>query len=282
MRLRWAGLLGVLLGGAVAVVPSAPAAWLADGLAQATGQRLQLADARGTLWQGSAVLVLTAGPQGRSASALPGRLSWTLGMEGRALALHARQDCCINGAMRLRLTPGLGRVRLDLLPPDAASALPSAGTAPLPEQPGSIGQWPASWLVGLGAPWNTLQPSGTLQFVSRGLSLERQQGRWTFSGRVDLTMDRIASRLAALDVLGTYRLSLSGAATPGQPPRIELTTTSGALRLDGSGEWSGEGAGAPLRFQGAASAAPGSEDALGGLLNIIGRRQGTQSLITIG
>jgi general secretion pathway protein N len=63
---------------------------------------------------------------------------------------------------------------------------------------------------------------------------------------------------------------------------MQLSTTSGALQLTGDGEWSGVGAASKLRFNGAASAAPGAEAALGGLLNIIGRRQGAQSVITIG
>ena len=37
-----------------------------------------------------------------------------------------------------------------------------------------------------------------------------------------------------------------------------------------------------MRFDGEASAAPGREDALSNLLNIIGRRQGARSLITLG
>ena len=58
--------------------------------------------------------------------------------------------------------------------------------------------------------------------------------------------------------------------------------TGGALLLDGSGEWSGPDASARLRFSGTAAAAPGAEAALGGLLNIIGRRQGALSVISIG
>ena len=57
-----------------------------------------------------------------------------------------------------------------------------------------------------------------------------------------------------------------------------LTTTSGALQLSGNGQF----AAGRLRFRGQASAAPGSEAALNNLLNIIGRRQGAQSVISIG
>jgi general secretion pathway protein N len=281
--------MGALLGACVTAfltaVVCAPAAWLADRLAQATDGRFLLADARGSVWDGSAVLVLTGGPGSRSASALPGRLHWTIGLDGSALGLRARQDCCINGELRLRITPALSRARVDLVVPGSAPAT-AAGVA-VGEAIGrtlgrTIGQWPASWLVGLGAPWNTLQPTGTLQLSSRGLSLEQVQGRWRFNGTAELELGNIASRLAALDVLGSYRLSLQGDAAQGQPPRLQLRTTSGALLLDGQGEWSGPDATARLRFSGTAAAAPGAEAALGGLLNIIGRRQGARSLITIG
>ena len=56
----WA-LAGVVIGAVPAAVAFAPASWLAGALADATAQRLLLAEARGTVWQGSAVLVLTAG-----------------------------------------------------------------------------------------------------------------------------------------------------------------------------------------------------------------------------
>jgi general secretion pathway protein N len=256
----WA-LAGVLLGAAAAGVACAPAAWLAGALAGATEQRLVLADARGTVWRGSAVMVLTGGPGSQDASALPGRLHWRLGLDGAALMLRARQACCINGELALRVVPGLGRMRVEL--PGNSSAL---------------GQWPASWLVGLGTPWNTLQPSGTLQLTSPGLMLEQVQGRWRFSGTAQLDLGGIASRLSTLDTLGSYRITISGDAAAGDATALQLSTTSGALLLSGSGQW----VASRLRFTGQASAAAGSEAVLANLLNIIGRRQGALSVISIG
>ena len=264
---RWA-LAGAALGAVVALVSFAPAAWLAQTVARATEGRLLLADARGTLWRGSAVLVLTGGAGSRDASALPGRLQWTLGLDGAALALRARQACCIEGELKLRVVPGLDRLRLEL--PGAAGDGRAAA-------PVLLGQWPASWLVGLGTPWNTLQPSGTLQLSSAGLVAEAVQGRWTFSGQGELQLRGLASSLSTLEELGSYRLQLQGDAR-GDTAQLQLSTTSGVLQLSGSGQW----AASKLRFNGQASAAPGSEAALGNLLNIIGRRQGALSLISIG
>jgi general secretion pathway protein N len=260
---RWV-IAGVLLGLVLALLVFAPAAWLAQGVASATQGRLLLSDARGTVWRGSAVVVLTGGAGSRDASALPGRLGWTLGLDGAALALRARQACCIDGELLLRLVPGLGRLRLEL--PG------TAGAAPAP-----VGRWPAAWLVGLGTPWNTLQPSGTLQLSSSGFAAEAVQGRWIFSGQAQLQLRGLASSLSTLEELGSYRLDLVGDAR-GDATQIQLQTLQGALQLTGSGQWGAS----RLRFNGQASAAPGSEAALGNLLNIIGRRQGALSLISIG
>ncbi len=254
---------GVVLGGACALVAFAPAAWLASAVSRGTGERLLLADARGSVWNGSAVMVLTGGIGSRDASALPGRLHWRLSPEGTAIGVGLVQDCCINGEMHLRVVPGLGRVRLELGP--------AAGGA-------SLGQWPAAWLAGLGTPWNTIQPSGSLQLSSPGLAVEQVQGRWLFTGRADVDMTGMASRLSTLDVLGSYRVSVVGDGAGGDATRLELSTRSGALQLSGSGQW----AASRLHFQGQASAEAGSEAILGSLLNIIGRRQGAVSLISIG
>lgn len=258
----------MVLGALVALVVWAPAAWLADAVAQATEQRVLLADAQGTIWRGSAVPVLTGGAGSRDASALPGRLNWRLGLEGTALAVHARHDCCINGEMRLLVRPGFGRIKLELPPAVGTNGAPAA-----------LGQWPAAWLAGLGTPWNTLQPSGSLQLTSPGLVLENVQGRWRVDGSAMLALNAFASRLSTLDVLGSYTLVLNGGNGSSEAPAsLQLSTTSGALQLQGQGQW----VASKLRFTGQASAAPGSEAVLNNLLNIIGRRQGARSVISIG
>lgn len=263
---RWV-VSGAALGLAIVVIAFAPAAWLAATVQSATESRVVLADARGTVWSGSAVPVLTGGIGSRDAASLPGRMSWTLGPDGAALALRARHACCINGELRLRLVPGFGRLRVEL-----------------PAVQGPIGQWPAAWLAGLGTPWNTLQPSGSMQLSSSGLALDYVQGRWRLDGRAELALNSIASRVSTLDVLGSYRLSVDGGsggiagAAGSDLATLQLGTTSGALLLSGSGQF----VASKLRFSGQASAAPGSETVLNNLLNIIGRRQGALSVITIG
>jgi general secretion pathway protein N len=256
---RWA-VAGVVVGGVVAAAAFAPASWLAAAVADATGQRVLLAEARGTVWSGSAVAVLTGGSGSRDASALPGRLEWDVGLAGAALELRLRHACCINGRQVLQLRPGLGRI-----------------SASLPASPDWIGQWPTAWLTGLGTPWNTLDLGGALRLSSSaGLAIESVQGRWRISGAADVDLLGVSSRLVPLPTLGNYRLSLaqdgSGNAV------VSLATQEGALQLSGSGSLGVTG----VRFRGEARATPGQEAVLNNLLNIIGRRDGARSVISIG
>ena len=257
---RWA-IAGALLGALLGVVVFAPAAWLAQALASATGERVLLADARGTLWSGSAVLVLTGGPGSRDASALPGRLGWTLGWRGSAFDLLVTHACCLNGSVALQLRPGFGRIQ--------ATLLPTAGW---------VGQWPSAWLGGLGTPFNTLQLGGVARLLSPGMTVEAVQGRWRIDGRAELELVGVSSRLSTLPTLGSYRLRVSGDAANAGSTQLNLTTQEGALQLSGAGT---AGAG-PLRFRGEARAQAADEAALSNLLNIIGRRDGARSVISIG
>lgn len=278
---RWAG-WGLLLGAAVGAVLNAPAQWLADSLRQASHEHLLLADARGSLWNGSAVLVLTGGADSHDASALPGRLQWQLRPDWRGLRLTAQQACCLNGDLRLHLQPQWGGYTLvlgDPTPaPTAASAVATGSPASLTQPASPIGHWPAAWLAGLGTPWNTLQLGGLLQLASPGLVVQSVQGRQRLDGSLLLELRGASSRLSPLPTLGSYRLQLQGPGAAGEAATLRLDTDEGALRLSGSGQW----AGSRLRFRGEAQAAEAEAPALSNLLNIIGRRQGALSVISIG
>ena len=71
-----------------------------------------------------------------------------------------------------------------------------------------------------------------------------------------------------------HRGTDAGTATP----ELDLATQSGPLRLSGQGQWLGQ----RLRFTGEAQADEGSEAALSNLLNIIGRREGPRSRLSLG
>ena len=253
--------VGACVGAVVAFVANIPAAWVAYGVASATAQRLLLADARGSLWSGSAVAVLTGGPQSRDASALPGRLAWTLGLRAYGFELKAQHACCLNASATIQVRPGFGRLGFTVLP-----------------SPGWIGQWPSSWLGGLGTPWNTLQLGGTVRLVSPGVKIESVQGRWSIDGRADIELLSVSSRMTTLNTLGNYRMSVSGDASQPGASRLQLSTQDGALRLSGEGSLGPNG----LMFRGEARADAADAAALNNLLNIIGRREGVRSVISIG
>jgi general secretion pathway protein N len=113
-----------------------------------------------------------------------------------------------------------------------------------------------------------------LRLTTQGLSVEWAEGRPVIAGRAELVALRVASRLSTLRPMGSYRITVQG----GTPATLRLDTLEGSLRLTGSGQW----VGSRLRFRGEATAAPDREAALANLLNIIGRRTGARSLISIG
>jgi general secretion pathway protein N len=258
---RWA-LAGALIGILAALVVFAPASWLARALASATNEHLLIVDTRGSVWNGSGVLVLTGGAGSRDASALPGRLHWRMAVKGLGLQLAARQDCCINGDLLLGIKPGLGRIEVSI-----------------DNRADWLARLPAGLLAGLGTPWNTLQLGGSLRLSARELRLESVQGRWRQFGELQLDLLNLSSRVSTVAPLGSYRFTVTAdTANPGVST-LRLSTLEGALQLSGVGTLN---SGGKSRFTGEAGAAPGREEALNNLLNIIGRRQGSRSVLTIG
>lgn len=250
---NWA-FAGALAGLLAAGLLFAPAHWLAGAVQRASAGRLLLDEPRGTVWNGSARLLLTGGTGSKDAAALPTRLAWRLRPAWGGVRAEFTTPCCTPQPLALRVRMRWGGVAIVVA--DGRS------------------QWPAALLAGLGTPWNTLQIDGGLELATRGLSVEWIEGRLAIAGRAELMAQRLSSRLSTLRPMGSYRITLVGGATP----TLDLRTLEGSLQLTGSGQW----VGSRLRFTGEASAAPEREAALSNLLNIIGRRTGARSLITIG
>ena len=260
----WA-VVGAVVGFLMGLFFFAPASWLASAVAQASGQQVQLVGARGTLWQGDSQLVLTGGIGSAQALALPGKVHWSLRPTWQGLHLALKADCCTPQPLQAQVSAmGLSGVRV--LVQDSQS------------------QWSAGLLAGLGTPWNTIAPQGQLHISSHALGLELDRnGRTVLLGRMQVDALQIASRLSTLTSMGSYRVTVQAGDTVGTPtssdPTLQLSTLDGsALHLAGQGQWIG----ARLRFNGTASAAPESVEALSNLLNIVGRRDGARSLITVG
>jgi general secretion pathway protein N len=245
---------GGVIGLAISLLLFAPARWLTRTVEQAANGRVVLNDARGTLWTGSAQLLLTGGAGSTDAAALPTRVDWRIRPAWNGLSARITTACCTSQPVLMRMSPRWGGARV---------AVADAQTT-----------WPATLLAGLGTPWNTLQLDGELLLNTQGLSVEWIEGRLSIAGRAELTAQRLSSRLSTLRPMGSYRITLNG----GTPPTLALNTLEGSLHLSGNGEW----VGSRLRFSGEATAAPDREGALSNLLNIIGRRNGARSIITIG
>jgi len=253
-RGTWAwGAAGIVLGLAAATLLFIPASWLAARIDSASDGRIVLADAQGSVWNGSATLQLTGGAGSTDMLALPTPVEWRIRPRLSGLRVELSSACCAPQAIAMRVRPGWRNVAIDF----------------------DDGQthWPAAMLAGLGTPWNTLQFDGDLSIATQGLSVEWAEGRLALAGRAELLAQRMTSRLSTLRPMGSYRISITGGATPS----LQLDTLEGALQLSGSGQW----VGSRLHFNGAATAEAGHEEQLSNLLNIIGRRSGARSIIEI-
>ncbi|MDO5653848.1 MAG: type II secretion system protein N [Brachymonas sp.] len=257
----WAG-AGAVLGGLLATLLFAPARWLAAATARATQGRVLLQETQGTLWQGSARLVLAAGQDGRGAPALPSRVEWRLRPRLTGAQLELQSDCCTTTPLLMQVQAGVSETHVSLA--DNTVQLPSA------------------LLTGLGTPWNTLQLQGVLQAQTHGLSLWLGLDRVNFQGRVEARLQQASTRLSTLNPVGSYLVELSGNdASNSSANTASLTLSSqpgSSLLLQGKGFLTG----GRWHFSGDARADPAAASALDNLLNIIGRREGERSVITMG
>lgn len=249
-----AALVALLL---VAVI-IAPAQWLAAQVRAASGGRVELAEATGTVWNGSAVLVLASAPEpGAARASLPERVSWQISpwsLLAGQLALTLSHPSALTQPLMVRAPLFGGETTL------SAASL----------------RLPASLLVGLGAPWNTVRPGGILVVNWGRLSIAERRLR----GDLSAEWQYASSALTPVSPMGHYRLQTNGV-WPGT--QLELLTISGPLELKGSGTIP---EGGRLRFTGRAQAIagtdPGVKAQLTGLISLLGRRDGEGALLNFG
>ena len=240
-------LLTVALTVALTLAVFFPATWLAALVEQRSGGRLTLGDAQGTLWRGSAFIGGAASGNSPVTPLLPGRFSWKIS----PLALVGMVDLQLENsealAQPVTFKGGWSQWRLS----PSALLLPAEG------------------LSGLGAPLNTLAPSGVMRLSWTALELalaERQVSMVNISGRTTLEMTDMGSRLSAIRPLGSYALALDW---HGQQAKLTLDSVKGPLLLSGSGSLNN----GRLQFSGQAEAAKGYEEQLANLLNLLGQRK---------
>ena len=237
-------LLSATLAILLTVLAFLPAAWMSVLLERQTGGRFSLGDAQGTLWQGSAFLGGAPGTDAAVTPLLPGRFAW-------------------------RLSPlvALGTVDAELSNPEALSkpVRITGGWTAWTVSPAAI-SLPAERLTALGAPLNTLQPSGRMTLEWQPLQIARQGQQVAMTGTMRLTLDDIASRLSPIKPLGAYRMTLEWR---GQQAQLQLGSLHGPLLLSGAGRLDR----GRMQFSGKAEAEPGQEQRLANLLNLLGQRR---------
>ena len=220
-----------------------PAGWITPQIAKATQGHVNLVDPQGSLWNGSATLMLAAGAGAGDATVLPGRVEWRTSfwplLTGR-LRLSVRQTDAMPRPASLDATFGGAKL--------------SAGDIALP----------AALLTGLGAPFNTLDLKGAVHVDWTEWHLIRSD----LFGRFNVTLPDMISRVSQVKPLGSYRVVLQA---QGAASTLDLSTLKGPLLLSGHGTIAASG----TSFHGEASAAPDARDSLGGLLNLLGRPTGT-------
>ena len=250
----WAA-IGGMMGILIAVCLFAPAAWLNYSVKKYSNDRIILNDAYGSVWQGSAQLVLSGGVGSRDATTLPGRIHWHIQPKfPYNIHLELSADCCTTEAFQILVLPKLTGL--------LAEVKPSQST------------WPATLLSGLGAPFNTIDLQAMLKLQTKQFQLSWLNQQFKLDGQAELDIIDASTRLSTLKPVGSYRVNLQG----GTIPKINVQTLSGSLQLTGTGEFAGN----RWRFRGEATAATGSEAALNNFLDILGKRVGPRSLITLG
>jgi general secretion pathway protein N len=231
-----------------------PATWIASMLEKQTAGRLTLGDARGTLWRGSAFIGGAASGNDPLTPLLPGRFSWYL------------------SPMIL-----LGSVYAEL---ENAESL----SQPIIVK-GNWHQWqvsrssimlPAERLTALGAPLNTIQPTGQMRLSWEPLQLSQMNETIALFGTMKLEIVDLGSRLSPIKPLGSYDLSL---AWHGSQADAKLITVNGPMILSGSGMLNS----GRLQFSGTARAESGQEQRMANILNLLGqrRREGDKDVIAL-
>ena len=298
-RLKKLAVLGATLGLIFGFLYFAPASWMGLYFDYLTNGKLSLTQASGTLWEGSGKLLLKANSRSTSSQGL-----------GQDRSNSHDPELLIASAFSWHISPGLfPSPRLTVTVENGCCfKVPLVVSVLLKNSSGDLvlkfsdsdSNWPAQWLGGLGAPWNTVAPKGTLMIQTRSAELALHP----FSaqapnlyGFAQITLLDLSSQLSTLEPLGTYVIKLSEpggdfsllesnlrpksdtkVGLGGVTLHLSLETTEGRLELTGEGDWINQ----RLHFDGLAKAQPGFEAALANLLSVLGPRRDNTATLKIG
>lgn len=221
----------------LALFITAPASLLDSYVRHATHDRMVLANASGTVWQGTATPAVLQ-PQGGLVTL--STLHWKLAV----LPLFS-------GKLRIH-------VQWDELPP--ASATEVTISYQQIELQHLFIPLPAKLLSEASTILKPLEFRGQMQVQAEHLVWSKRG----MEGAAAVDWQEASSALSSIVPLGNYHLALNGA---GERVNIGLSTTSGTLLLQGQGGWS---AARGLEFHGQAQASPGNAERLTELLHHLG------------
>lgn len=259
-----------VLAAVVTVVVMLPAAWVVPALSKMSGGRAVLVDPEGSLWHGSARLMLSAGSRGsdgsdRGTSATIATTATTAAELGQGGTLMPYRV-----SWRTRIAPLFtGRLQVVMQEERALSqpVLIDAQWGQATVYAGNIAV-PASLLAGLGAPFNTLDLQGAVQLSWTDW---RVLSTGAF-GQMVVDIHDASSRVSRLKPLGSYQARFTAA---GQVGNLVLTTLGGPLTLNGQGQWHA----GHMDFTGRAQSSQEALPNLSGLLNMLGRREDSRTAL---
>lgn len=245
------------------ILAQLPVSWVAGLVGNQTTCRAVLHEPVGTLWQGSSAIGFSepniAGPGCKPPVAQTERFEWKLSCQITDASCTARiAFSALEQPQVIRW--GFGR---------SAELIANEITLP------------ATILEGLGNPWSTLRPRGNLsaRWTDLKWALSNAYGGGDVggsSGIIRIIISNLASPVSPVRPLGSYEIQANLAE---RSVNWVLSTSAGPLLLKGQGEvgygLSSKGSsGKGLQFSGEASAAPEAEEALLGLLSLLGKKEG--------
>ncbi len=242
------------------LIVNAPAAWLSPAIRKASHGTVDFSNSWGTVWNGSAQLLIRRSD--KETLQIPQALAWRLSIDS---VLSQSATVTLNSTA-LKMP-----VRLDI---KGNAVQVDAGQYHLP----------AGSLNTLGAPFNTLKPSGDvrLNWTAFTTTLDAKAAP---AVPLSINIQSLRSGVTGGQVLGDYTVTATPKATTlANRWAIDLQTVANpaapaTLLLTGSGELGLIGP--PLFELKAKAATPEARQRLQALLNFLGRRQGDEYVLRV-
>lgn len=242
------------------LAPASVADW---GLKVATQGRVRLADVSGSIWQGQGKVVLVdiASLQTRERE--------------QPDAVLPLPGVLIPGTIRwnVQVLPLLiGRVQVHARHDSMYQPLEISGTFSQPRFSGGSIRLPDVNLSRLGSPWSTVQPTASLAVSWEPFEIIDGQARAV----AVIDLKDVASALTPVRPLGEYRLNIDARQ---KDVNLRMSSLEGPLRLSGEGVFN---PGRGLHFTAWAEVDESERLKLQPLVRLLGRQDGTRTMIKIG